>query len=140
MCGVSLERLFFWIAVWLDGRTRRSGDGGGGGGKGLAGMRHRLCSLRPRVGQPSLLWSFGWQAVACEGCPPEPCAKAGVFNRPYSLQPRVGRIPLPSTSKNEGMARRWARHSVVTRTVSSAWRLPALHRECFKNLGNLRHL
>ena len=33
--------------------------------------------------------------------------------RPYSLRRRVRRSPFPHPSKNEGMARRWARHSVL---------------------------
>ena len=59
-----------------------------------------LC--RPRVGQPSLLRSFGWQAVSCEGCPPKPCAKAGVRNRPYFLTARGRRPSLSPPRKKRG--------------------------------------
>jgi hypothetical protein len=87
--------------------------------RGLLRMRRRKANAsppalfeRPRVGQPSLLWSFGWQAVACEGCPPKPRAKAGVRYRPYSLRRRVRRPSFPLPSKNEGMAHQAARHAV----------------------------
>jgi hypothetical protein len=63
--------------------------------------------------QPSLLRSFGWQAVDREGCPPEPRAKAGVRHRPCSLRRGVRRRLFPRPSNSKGMAHRAAHQSSV---------------------------